>query len=106
MTTDQQARSVEGTLFGGDKPRIVAIKDIPIEAELSAQHALRHQQRQAGLHRPLGTALGEAGVNIATFHLGRSEAGGDAIALIRVDQPMDEAAGKGAPFPTWSRPRR
>jgi D-3-phosphoglycerate dehydrogenase len=38
----------------------------------------------------LGTALGEAGVNIATFHLGRTEAGGDAIALIQVDQRVDE----------------
>jgi D-3-phosphoglycerate dehydrogenase len=36
----------------------------------------------------LGTTLGEAGVNVATFHLGRNQAGGDAIALIQVDQPV------------------
>jgi len=35
--------------------------------------------------------LGEGGVNVATFHLGRSEEGGDAIALIGTDQPIDEA---------------
>jgi D-3-phosphoglycerate dehydrogenase len=34
--------------------------------------------------------LGDAGINIATFHLGRSEAGGDAIALLQVDQAIDE----------------
>ncbi len=39
----------------------------------------------------LGTVLGEAGVNIATFHLGRDAAGGNAIALIEIDGPMSEA---------------
>jgi D-3-phosphoglycerate dehydrogenase len=38
----------------------------------------------------LGQVLGDAGINIATFHLGRSEAGGDAIALLQVDQAIDE----------------
>ena len=33
----------------------------------------------------LGTALGEAGINIATFNLGRREAGGEAVALVAVD---------------------
>jgi D-3-phosphoglycerate dehydrogenase len=38
----------------------------------------------------LGSTLGDAGVNIATFHLGRAEAGGDAVAMIQIDQPLDE----------------
>jgi len=33
----------------------------------------------------LGSLLGEAKVNIATFHLGRDVPGGDAIALVEVD---------------------
>ena len=33
----------------------------------------------------LGTALGEAGINIATFNLGRREALGEAVALVAVD---------------------
>jgi len=40
-----------------------------------------------GLIGSLGTLLGDAGVNIATFHLGRAEEGGDAIALIETDGP-------------------
>jgi D-3-phosphoglycerate dehydrogenase len=35
--------------------------------------------------------LGKHGVNIATFHLGRSEAGGDAILLTQVDQPLTDS---------------
>ena len=38
----------------------------------------------------LGTTLGEAGVNIGTFHLGRRSAGGEAVALVSVDQHVDE----------------
>jgi D-3-phosphoglycerate dehydrogenase len=37
----------------------------------------------------LGSLLGDAKVNIATFHLGRERAGGEAIALVQVDQPID-----------------
>ena len=48
-------------------------------------HALCHQSRQARLHRPLSCTLGEAGINIATFHLGRQAPGGDAIALVEID---------------------
>ena len=41
--------------------------------------------------------FGEAGVNIATFNLGRAEQGGDAIALVAVDQTVNgEVYGKGA----------
>jgi D-3-phosphoglycerate dehydrogenase len=38
----------------------------------------------------LGRTLGEAGINIATFHLGRAQPGADAICLVQVDQPIDE----------------
>ena len=43
----------------------------------------------AGLR--LGTALGTENVNIATFNLGRSAPGEDAISLIEVDTPISEA---------------
>jgi len=45
-------------------------------------------QDKPGFIGHLGAVLGEAGVNIATFHLGRNQAGGDAIALIQTDQAV------------------
>ena len=36
----------------------------------------------------LGSTLGEAGVNIGTFHLGRRGAGGEAVLLLSVDEPV------------------
>ena len=39
----------------------------------------------------LGTLLGNDGVNIATFNLGREELGGKAIALVSVDDRVADA---------------
>ena len=38
----------------------------------------------------VGTTLGERGVNISRFHLGRKERGGEAISVIEVDAPLDK----------------
>ena len=36
----------------------------------------------------IGSLLGESGINIGTFHLGRRDAGGEAVLLLSVDQPI------------------
>jgi len=41
-----------------------------------------------GVIGQLGQTLGDAGVNIATFHLGRTAQGEQALALIQVDQQV------------------
>jgi len=88
ITTENQTRSVAGTLFGDDKPRLVNVKGVPMEAELSAHMLYVNNDDRPGLIGGLGTVLGEAGVNIGTFHLGRTEPGGDAIALVEIDDEM------------------
>ncbi|HEX6092012.1 MAG TPA: phosphoglycerate dehydrogenase [Dongiaceae bacterium] len=90
VVTDRRSRDVAGTLFGGDKPRIVEIKGIRIEAELGRHMLYTTNEDKPGFIGRLGTLLGQSGINIATFHLGRSAPGGDAIALIEVDQAMGE----------------
>ena len=85
VTTETQTRGVAGTLFGGDKPRLVEIKGIAIEAELAPHMLYITNEDKPGLIGALGSTLGAAGLNIATFHLGRAEAGGEALALIEFD---------------------
>ena len=75
-----------GTLFGADKPRIVRSRTSAIEAELGKHMLFVRNKDKPGFIGRLGSMLGSAGINIATFHLGRTKAGGDAIALIQVDQ--------------------
>ena len=88
VVTERQERSVSGTLFSDDKPRIVNIKGIPIEAQLTANMLYVTNEDRPGLIGGLGVTLGNAGVNIGTFALGRSSEGGSAIALISVDNTV------------------
>jgi len=88
VTTERGPRSVAGTLFGRAKPRIVEIKGIAIEAELGPHMLYITNEDKPGLIGALGRTLGDAGVNIATFHLGRAAPGGEAIALLELDQAL------------------
>ncbi|HET6469634.1 MAG TPA: phosphoglycerate dehydrogenase [Geminicoccaceae bacterium] len=90
VQTERGLRNVAGTLFQGERPRVVEIRGIPIEAQLGPHTLYIRNLDKPGFIGALGTALGDAGINIATFHLGRSGPGGDAIALIEVDQPVPE----------------
>jgi D-3-phosphoglycerate dehydrogenase len=92
VTTERMSRSVAGTLFGGARPRIVEIKDIPVEAEIGPHMLYITNRDKPGVIGDLGRTLGEAKVNIATFHLGRAAEGGDAIALLQVDRAVDKAS--------------
>ncbi len=80
--------TIAGTLFGGDKPRVVEVEGIEMEAELGASVLFVRNQDKPGFIGNLGRTLGDAGVNIATFHLGRLGPEQDAIAMIQVDQPL------------------
>lgn len=89
VTTERGDRAVAGTLFGGHRPRVVEIKGIEIEAELAAHMLYISNEDKPGFIGALGMALGSAGVNIATFNLGRAERGGAAIALLGLDAALD-----------------
>ena len=89
VTTETQTRSIAGTLFN-EEPRVVRIKGIPIDAKLGPNMLYLTNEDKPGIIGGVGTILGDAGVNIATFHLGRSQEGGDAIALIEIDDPPSQ----------------
>ena len=84
-------RSVAGTLFGNSAPRLVEIFGISVEAELEGEMIYIVNEDAPGFIGRLGTTLGEAGVNIGTFNLGRRAAGGEAVALISVDSHIEPA---------------
>ncbi len=89
--TSGLTRSVAGTLFGAAGPRLVEIKGIKVEADFGRHMLYVTNQDRPGFIGRFGAALSEAGINIATFHLGRAAAGGDAICLASVDTPVPEA---------------
>jgi D-3-phosphoglycerate dehydrogenase len=85
--TEKGESSVSGTVFGAS-PRIVAIDAFKIEAELSGGMILLKNEDVPGVVGKIGTFLGDHKVNIAGLQLGRERAGGMAVSLFNVDQPV------------------
>lgn len=90
VVTESGPRAVAGTLFQDAEPRLVSIRGIPMEARLGPHMLYVRNRDKPGLIGALGMTLGDAQINIATFHLGRDRPGGDAIALVEVDGPIPD----------------
>ncbi len=86
VETDAGPRSVAGTLFGSDKPRLVEIFGIGIEAELDGHMLYIVNDDKPGFIGRIGTLLGGHGINIGTFNLGRRDAGGEAVLILSLDE--------------------
>ncbi|WP_193140202.1 MULTISPECIES: phosphoglycerate dehydrogenase [unclassified Meridianimarinicoccus] len=95
IETEEKTRTIAGTVFSDGKPRFIQIKGINIDAEVGEHMLYTTNNDVAGIIGTLGKTLGENNVNIANFTLGRTEAGGDAIALLYLDdQPPVEVLDK------------
>ncbi|MCO5732012.1 phosphoglycerate dehydrogenase [Rhizobium sp. SSA_523] len=90
VTTEKQTRSVAGTVFSDGKPRFIQIKGINMDADVGQNMIYISNTDVPGMIGFMGTTLGNAGVNIANFQLGREKEGGDAIALLYVDGLIDK----------------
>ena len=91
VETERQERALAGTVFANGKPRIIQVKAINMEAELTPSMLYVTNEDKPGHIGRLGSLLGQQGINIANFNLGRSEVGGDAIALLSIDGTLTEA---------------
>ena len=78
-TTDY---SVPVELPVGDHPRSVALDE-------AANRVYVTNQDVPGIVGKLGSMFGSMNINIAQFYLGRDKQGGDAIALLAIDGPVD-----------------
>ncbi|QGZ94315.1 phosphoglycerate dehydrogenase [Terricaulis silvestris] len=89
VKTGGKWRTLGGTVVAG-APKIAEVKGMQLEAPFHPAMLFINNSDKPGFIGALGTLLGEAGVNIATFHLGREDVGADAIALVGIDQaPSD-----------------
>ncbi len=88
VVTAKRERSIGGTVFSDGKPRFIQIKGINIDAEIGQHMLYTTNEDVPGIIGTLGQTMGENGVNIANFTLGRETAAGEAIALLYVDAPV------------------
>lgn len=92
LTTNSGEQSVSGTLFGaGNEGRITEINGFRIEAVPSGNLLVMRNRDVPGVIGQVGTMLGKQGVNISRFNLGRREQGGEAVAVVETDSPIDQA---------------
>jgi D-3-phosphoglycerate dehydrogenase len=92
VATTGGKHTVAGALFGpqGDG-RITEIDGFRIEAIPAGHMLVTLSSDVPGVVGRVGTCLGAHGVNISRFHLGRRERGGEAMAVIEIDAPLDDA---------------
>ena len=89
VTVGDQTTTFVGALFGGE-PRLVRIGEVRLEAGFAPHMLLVRNEDKPGFIGSLGVTLGEGGVNIGTFHLGRGKADGAAMALVTTDDPISD----------------
>ncbi len=92
VVTENRERSIAGTVFSDGKPRFIQIKGINIDAEIGSHMLYTTNNDMPGIIGTLGATMGEQGVNIANFTLGRKATGGDAIALLYLDEAIPQTA--------------
>jgi D-3-phosphoglycerate dehydrogenase len=91
VEAEDMTRHAAGTVLSDGVPRIVEIRDIMIDAAFAPHMVYIRNDDKPGFIGAFGSLLGNAGVNIATFNLGRDKPGGDAICFVAVDSRVDDA---------------
>src|SRR5437016_11125452 len=93
VLTQSGEQTASGTVFGitggGREGRLTEINDFRIEAVPRGYMLVMHNRDVPGVIGRVGTILGEKGINISAFHLGRRERGGEAMAVIEIEAPLD-----------------
>jgi D-3-phosphoglycerate dehydrogenase len=86
-------RHATATVIHGEQPRLLEFDGIDIEAPLEGNLLVCRNLDVPGVIGRIGTILGEQGVNIANFALGRERAGTKpvkALAVVQVDAPVSD----------------
>jgi D-3-phosphoglycerate dehydrogenase len=91
ITTPEMTRSVAGTVFSNNRPRLIQIKGIDMDAEFAPHMLYITNEDKPGFIGRLGTLLGNAAVNIANFNLGRASRGSEAICVVQVDERVPDS---------------
>jgi D-3-phosphoglycerate dehydrogenase len=88
ITTNNGVNSVSGTIFNDDVQRIIEVNNFNMDIEPSGKMILLTNSDVPGVIGEVGKTLGDHGINIADFRLGRNDSG--ALAVIIVDSEIDD----------------
>lgn len=88
VVTDQGERTLSGTLFLGNDPRVVSIDGYRIDAKPQGHMLVVPHTDKPGIVGKVGTILGEHNINIGGMQVGRQQQGGVAVMVMSVDTQM------------------
>lgn len=88
VKTDQETKSILGTLSGNKQPRIVKIDDYYLDLYPVGEMIFIRNLDKPGLIGNLGTLMGKNNINIAAMALGRNKPGDKAISVWSVDNQV------------------
>ena len=88
--TSGQEISVGGSLFGANNPRLISINGVRVETEFCPHMLYSVNHDKPGHIGKLGTLLGEKGVNIGSFALGRHGDTGQAMSILELEQALSD----------------
>lgn len=80
-------RLVSGSLLGGESPRLVQVDAFRMDVQLEGIILVLESMDMPGVIGRVGTALGERGINIAEWRLGRTAPSDKALSFINLDSP-------------------
>jgi D-3-phosphoglycerate dehydrogenase / 2-oxoglutarate reductase len=90
-TSKEETVTVAGTLVGKrDDERLVRVYGYEIDMAFNPIMVFFRYVDRPGVIGAVGTALGEAGINIANMQVGRTDKGGEALMGLTVDSPIPE----------------
>ena len=89
--TEEGEHEVAGAMFGRRDARVVRVDGFDIEAIPEGDMVLLSNRDVPGVIGRIASYLGDEGINIARFYLGRNRPGEVAMALVQVDAPLSEA---------------
>lgn len=90
VTTEKDSHTLAGTLYGDNDARLCSFDGIRMDARPEGCMLVCSNEDKPLIIGHLGTIIGEAGVNIANFTLGREKRGGKALTLLNIDEPISE----------------
>jgi len=88
LKTDQAEKWAEGTVLHKNRMHLVSLNGIDVDAPLTGEMLIVRNVDTPGVIGRVGTILGNNGINIANFALGRSEETHEAVGVVNVDSEI------------------
>lgn len=88
LETSRSRRRVAGSVFRTDQPHLLQIDDLAVDIVPEGNMIVLTNADRPGVVGFVGTILGASNINIAGFEVGRRAAGGEAVSILSVDEPV------------------